>query len=116
MEEARVIVYGHAACPMVPPVLALLKRSKVDYVYIDIHRDSEARQRVREINNGYESVPTIILPDGSALTEPSINTLSNHLRKAGYSIPLTARLVANLPKILLILFIIWSLLRFIEVL
>ncbi len=116
MEEARVIVYGHAACPMVPPVLALLKRSKVDYVYIDIHRDSEARQRVREINNGYESVPTIILPNGSALSEPSISTLSSQLQKAGYTIPMTARLAANLPKILLILFIVWSLLRFLGVL
>ena len=53
----------------------MLRRSKARYAYIDIRRDAQARDRVREINNGYESVPTLVFPDGSTLTEPPAGQL-----------------------------------------
>jgi hypothetical protein len=49
------------------------------YSYVDIHQDAYARLRVREINHGYESLPTPVLPDGSTLTEPSVPGLQQRL-------------------------------------
>jgi mycoredoxin len=81
-----ITVYGHAACPMVRPVLHALDAANVPYEYVDIRRDDgEGRVIVRNINNGNESVPTLVFPDGSTLTEPSLGTLSKKLSQAGYS-------------------------------
>lgn len=41
------------------------------------------RQRVIEINNGFESVPTLVFADGSTLTEPNNDTLYSRLNTLG---------------------------------
>ena len=80
-----ITVYGHAFCPMVPPILHALDAANVPYDYVDIRRDDgEARTIVRNINNGNESVPTLVFPDGSTLTEPSLGALRRKLGKTGY--------------------------------
>ena len=38
-----------------------------------------ARSYVERVNNGYQSVPTILFPDGSVLVEPSSATLAEKL-------------------------------------
>lgn len=80
----KLILYGTPTCPMVPPVRGLLERAKVDFEYINIREDSEGRERVREINNGNESVPTLLFSDGSTLTEPSTRELKGKLKAEGY--------------------------------
>jgi mycoredoxin len=47
----------------------------VTYTEIDIEKDDAARAEVVRINNGGQSVPTIIFPDGSVLVEPSAAVL-----------------------------------------
>lgn len=51
----------------------------VPYTDIDIEEDPEAAELVREVNRGSQSVPTIIFPDGSTLTEPSNAVLEEKL-------------------------------------
>ena len=41
--------------------------------------DQEARQELIEINGGYASVPTLVFPDGSKLTEPSFSQIRQKL-------------------------------------
>lgn len=89
-DETAIIAYAHNLCPMWVPVKGMLDRTGADYTYINIHEDDAARQRVREINNGYESVPTLIFPDGSTLTEPSTPELRGALQRMGYNVPLSA--------------------------
>jgi mycoredoxin len=43
----------------------------VSYTDIDIEEHPEAAEIVRRVNNCRQSVPTIIFPDGTTLTEPS---------------------------------------------
>ena len=112
---AKIILYAHPTCPMLAPVWAMLKQSQVDFDYINIHQDDDARQRVREINNGYESVPTLVFPDGSTLTEPSAAKLRRKLRKAGYGVPVTAMILGNLHLIVTGIIVLWALLSFFEV-
>ncbi|MFW5691229.1 MAG: glutaredoxin domain-containing protein [Chloroflexota bacterium] len=87
-----IIVYGQPMCPMLPPVLGVLRQSDITFEYIDIRTDAQAAQRVRQINNGYASVPTLVFPDGSTLTEPSVGQLKRALEKQGFSVPGVARL------------------------
>jgi mycoredoxin len=80
----RLLVYGHHFCPEVHTVRAMLDHIGIDYRYIDIRKDHGGRGRVREINRGYESVPTLVFPNGSILTEPSEDALYTHLQLMGY--------------------------------
>ena len=96
----KIIVYGHPFCPMVMPVLKMLESSDVDFEYINIRQDLEARDRVTEINNGNESVPTLVFPDDSTLTEPSSGELKSKLEEFGYTVPLIAQLYSNAPMII----------------
>ena len=75
----KIMVYGSPVCGMVPPVRGVLDRAGASYEYVDISRDDVARQRVREINEGIESVPTLEFPDGDTLTEPSLRELEEKL-------------------------------------
>jgi mycoredoxin len=111
----KITLYGHAACPMLPPVWIMLKQAKVDFEYINIHQDETGRQRVLEINNGYASVPTLEFPDGSTLTEPSASKLSKKLREYGYEVSLLGWLLGNSMWIITGLIILYAILSFIEV-
>lgn len=111
VESNKIIMYGTPVCPMVPPMKAMLKQSKVDYDYINISQNLSAREHVREINNGNESVPTFVFPDGSTLTEPSAGEMSQKLKELGYDVPLSAMIAGNLQIIFVVAIIIFALSR-----
>lgn len=64
-------------------VRAAFEHSGVDYDYVDIRNDNAGRLRVKEINSGNESVPTLVFADGSTLTEPSREILFAHSESLG---------------------------------
>jgi mycoredoxin len=109
--QAPVVVYGHALCPGVGPVRGLLKRSKVEHEYIDIRQNSHAAERVRTINNGNESVPTLEFSDGSTMTEPSVAELKVKLESMGYTVGGLAWLIGNAWKIVIGIAILLAVLR-----
>ncbi|MBK9123968.1 MAG: hypothetical protein IPM16_12760 [Chloroflexi bacterium] len=80
------IVFGHSSCPIVPVIRAVLEASKVEYEYIDIRSNPAARDQVKVINDGCESVPTLLFPDGTHLTEPSTIDLRAKLREWGRTV------------------------------
>jgi mycoredoxin len=104
-------MYAHPACPTVYPVQSVLKWAEVEFEYINILDDLAARQTVRDINNGYESVPTLVFPDGSTLTEPSANELRHKLQSLGYAVPFMALVTGNLWTWLLLLGVILAIVR-----
>lgn len=111
-----ITVYGHPACPGVGPVRAMLSQSKVEYHYINIRQDPEAAARVRTINNGNESVPTLVFHDGSTLTEPSANELKQKLESLGYRVSPLAWILGSSWLIITGLVILFAILRFLEIL
>lgn len=80
----KLTLYGSPTCGRVPAVRDSLDQFNVEYEYVDIARDVEGRQRVREINRGFESVPTLVFPDGRTLTEPTTAELKARLGEYGY--------------------------------
>jgi mycoredoxin len=107
----KIIVYGHPACLMVGPVLGMLKQSQADYEYINIHQDPDARERVRVINRGNESVPTLVFPDGSTLTEPSVGQLKAKLEGTGHRVSWLALVYGNALQLIFIALIVLFILR-----
>ena len=57
----------------------LLDSLNVEYSIIDIEADEAAAAKVIEINNGMRSIPVIIFPDGTHMTEPSDTDLKAKL-------------------------------------
>lgn len=112
----QLTVYGHPACPNVGPIRAMLAQSKVPYTYINIRQDAEAAARVRAINHGNESVPTLVFPDGSTLTEPSVGALKQKLEGLGYRVSLLAWVLGNSWLLIIGIIILYALLRFFAIL
>ena len=110
-----ILVYGHPTCPNIGPVRGLLTQSKVKFEYIDIHQDGDAAARVRAINNGNESVPTLVFPDGSTLTEPAVGELKSKLESMGYKVGLIAWLIGNSWLIFIVAGVLIAALRFLGV-
>ncbi len=57
----------------------LLDSLNVEYNLIDVEADASASDKVIEIKGGQRSIPVIVFPDGSHLTEPSDNDLKAKL-------------------------------------
>jgi len=111
----KIKMYAHNACPQVPGVVGMFKQSRVDYDYINIKQDDAAREWVREVNNGYESVPTLLFPDGSTMTEPSPPELRAKLKAMGYRVPLYTLLLGNIHWIIIAVIAVTALLQFLEI-
>ena len=48
-----------------------LARDGIEMVEVDIERDHAAAEFVMSVNGGNQTVPTVLFPDGTALTNPS---------------------------------------------
>jgi mycoredoxin len=74
-----ITLYVSNWCSHSRSVESFLQRNDIPVHKIKIDGDNEARTELIEINNGYASVPTLVFPDGSKLTEPSLNQLRHKL-------------------------------------
>ena len=75
----QIIMYGTTWCYDTRRAREIFEKNGIPYQWIDIGQDPEARKFVEQVNNGYRSVPTIVFPDGSILTEPSNSELRKKL-------------------------------------
>jgi mycoredoxin len=78
-EVDKIVVYGTTWCGGSRRCRLLLDRYGIPYQWIDIEQDEQAAKFVESLNHGYRSVPTIVWPDGSNLTEPSEEELARKL-------------------------------------
>ena len=58
-------------------VKEFLARSQIPYKWLDIERDSEARELVDSITEGRSRLPVLFFPDGSTLVDPDLRTLAD---------------------------------------
>lgn len=72
-------MYGAEWCGDCRRSKRFMDENKVKYDYIDVEADASASEKVIEINGGMRSIPVIVFPDGSHLTEPSDNDLKAKL-------------------------------------
>ena len=76
---AGIKMYGTTWCPDCMRAKQIFKKNNIEYEWIDIGKDEKAAEYVQQVNGGYQSVPTIIFPDGSVLVEPDNATMQKKL-------------------------------------
>lgn len=84
MDNNKIIMYGTTWCGDSRRAKRFFEDNKIEFEFINIDKDPSAENRVKEINKGYKSVPTIIFPDGSILVEPDNQTLKQKLTDLGF--------------------------------
>ena len=77
---AQITLYGGAWCGDCRRSKAYLDSHNVEYNYIDIEKDESAADWVVKINDGLRSIPVIVFPDGTHMTEPSDKALEEKLK------------------------------------
>ena len=75
----EITFYGADWCGDCRRSKRLMDSLNVDYTIIDVEADPSASEKVIEINGGQRSIPVIVFPDGSHMTEPSDNDLKAKL-------------------------------------
>ena len=77
--STQVKMYGAEWCGDCRRSKRFLDSNNVSYEYVDVEADPTASEKVIEINGGQRSIPVILFPDGTHLTEPSDNDLKAKL-------------------------------------
>ncbi|WP_283135627.1 mycoredoxin [Rhizohabitans arisaemae] len=78
-KPAELTVYSTTWCGPCKRLKSQLTREGIAYREIDIERHPEAAAFVMSVNNGNQVVPTVLLSDGTALTNPSVAQVKAHL-------------------------------------
>ncbi len=78
-ENETIILYGTTWCGGSRRCRLMLDKNGIAYKWIDIDQDETAGKYLETLNGGHRSVPTLVWPDGSKLTEPTEIELANKL-------------------------------------
>jgi mycoredoxin len=77
--QESITVYSTQWCGYCRRLKAQLDREGIAYVEVDIEVVPEAADVVMAVNHGNQTVPTVVLPDGTALTNPSVADIASRL-------------------------------------
>ncbi len=75
-------VYSTQWCGYCHRLMRQLDREDVGYTVVDIEHDPAAADFVMSVNGGNQTVPTVVFPDGTALTNPSLAEVKQRLAAA----------------------------------
>ncbi|MGH3544725.1 MAG: mycoredoxin [Mycobacteriales bacterium] len=72
-------IYSTPWCGYCHRLMSQLDREGIAYDSIDIEKNAAAAQFVEQANGGNQTVPTVKLPNGTVLTNPSVAQLLSQL-------------------------------------
>jgi len=72
-------MYSTTWCGYCQRLKAQMGREGIAFVEVDIEQDADAAAFVESVNGGNQTVPTVVFPDGSAATNPSIGEVKARL-------------------------------------
>lgn len=75
-----VTMYTTSWCGYCVRLKGQMQREGIAFTEVNIEDDPAAADFVMSVNGGNQTVPTVLLPDGTALTNPSIRELAAALR------------------------------------
>jgi mycoredoxin len=79
--SGQLIMYTTPWCGFCRRLKSQLAREGIEITEVDIERDPAAAAYVMSVNGGNQTVPTVLFPDGTALTNPSAGQIRNYLRE-----------------------------------
>ena len=72
MSSNVVTMYSTVWCGYCHRLRSQMDREGIEYHVVDIENDAAAADLVMKVNGGMQTVPTLVFPDGSALTNPTL--------------------------------------------
>ena len=69
--SGQLTMYTTTWCGFCRNLKRQLNRDGIEVAEVDIERDPVAAEFVMSVNGGNQTVPTVVLPDGTALVNPS---------------------------------------------
>ncbi|MEI6623088.1 MAG: mycoredoxin [Actinomycetes bacterium] len=76
---SEVTVYSTPWCGHCKRLKTQLAREGIEFVDVDIETDPAAADIVAAANNGDHVVPTVVMADGTTLSNPSVRQIKEHL-------------------------------------
>jgi mycoredoxin len=73
---SNLTMYTTVWCGYCRRLKAQLDRAGISFREVDIEHDAAAAAFVAGINGGNQTVPTVLLPDGAVLTNPTIGQIT----------------------------------------
>ena len=67
-----VTMYSTTWCGYCRRLKGQMEREGIAYTEVNIEDEPDAAAFVMQVNNGNQTVPTVLFPDGSAATNPSL--------------------------------------------
>ena len=74
-----ITLYSTPWCGYCHRLKGQLERAGIAFVEVDIEQQPDGAEIVEKANHGNQTVPTLVFPDGSALTNPSVAEVMTHL-------------------------------------
>lgn len=74
-----VTMYTTTWCGYCVRLKTSLTREGIPFTEVNIEQDPSAADLVMQVNGGNRTVPTVVLPNGTALTNPSIDQIKAEL-------------------------------------
>ena len=79
---AAFTMYSTPWCGYCHRLKGQLKRAGIEFEEVDIEQDPDAAKIVEQVNNGNQTVPTLVFPDGTAMTNPSLAQVADKIATA----------------------------------
>jgi mycoredoxin len=74
-----VTMYSTVWCGYCRRLKSQMEREGIAYIEVDIENDPAAAELVMSVNGGNQTVPTVVFPDGSAMSNPSLAQVRERL-------------------------------------
>jgi mycoredoxin len=74
-----ITVYSTPWCGYCHRLMGQLRREGIAFKHVDIEQSPEAAAFVERINDGDQTVPTVLFDDGTTLTNPSLAEVKHKL-------------------------------------
>jgi thioredoxin reductase (NADPH) len=79
VDEPVMTMYGASWCPHCKRVKKFLAAHRVRYTYVDIDAHPEAIERLKELQDGGQIIPTLVYSDGTHEVNPSNEALARRI-------------------------------------
>jgi mycoredoxin len=78
-KTASITVYSTPWCGYCHRLTGQLRREGISFTVVDIEQVPDAAAFVETVNEGNQTVPTVVFADGTALTNPSLAQVKQKL-------------------------------------
>jgi len=80
--DGTITMFSTTWCGYCRRLKTLLDREGIGYTEINIETDEASATFVEQANGGNQTVPTVLFPDGSVATNPSLDEVKQRLQAA----------------------------------